>query len=413
MLVTALHSDWPPLRWWRARSELFRDAVGAAVFAGVGFLPFLANSGVALGELPHRQGGAPALVLALAQVLPLAVRRRWPAVCFAVTGTAFAVYQCLGYPNSFTSVGFILALYASGAYQRRLRAGLVVTGTAAYVILAVVLAVLRSPERAVDYVTFYLVLACCWGAGAAIRARQLLEAQRRRQDAEQAVAAERARIARELHDVVTHHVTAMVVQADAAQYLPAGARERVTGELGEISATGRRALSDLRYMLNLLDTARPDEQPTFAAGQLPDLVEQARQAGQPVDFAAEGAPVPLSDAAELSAYRVVQESLTNALKHAAGRRTVVRVGYDSGGLDIDVTTDGPVIAAFTAGRGLTGLRMRVGQCGGSLEAGGNPGGGFRVHARVPALAASTGPASTGPANTGPGRAPGSLERAGA
>lgn len=393
MLVTAFHSDWAPLRWWRSRSELFRDIIGAAAFAIVAFLPFLANSGVALGELPHRQGGALALVLALAQVLPLAVRRRWPAVCFALVSTGFAVYQCLGYPNSFTSVGFILALYASGAYQRRFRRELVVVGTVAYIAVAIVLATRHSPERAIDYVTFYLVLACCWGAGAVLRARQLIEAERRRQDAEQAVAAERARIARELHDVVTHHVTAMVVQADAAQFLPEFARERVAGELSEIAATGRRALTELRYMLNLLDTARPDEQPTFAAGQLPDLVEQARQAGQPVDFAAEGSPVPFTDAAELSAYRVVQESLTNALKHAPGQRTAVRISYDDDGVEIDVTTDGPLLVAFTAGRGLTGLRERVAQCGGSLAAGPNPGGGFRVHARVPARMPTRGPAN--------------------
>ena len=393
MLVTALRSDRAPLRWWRSRGELFRDIIGAAAFTGVAFLPFLADSGVALGELPHRHAGALALVLAFAQVLPLAVRRRWPAACLAVVGTGFAVYQCLGYPSWFGSVGFIVALYASGAYQRRFRRGLAAIGTAAYVALAVVLAVEHSPERAVDYVTFYLVLACCWGAGAVIRARQLGEAEHGRHATGQAVASERARIARELHDVVTHHVTAMVVQADAAQFLPPGAHERVVGELGEVSATGRRALTELRYMLNLLDTTRPDERATFTPGRLRDLVDQTRQAGQPVSLEEEGSPVPLSDAAELSAYRVVQESLTNALKHAAGNPTVVRVSCDASGVDIDVTTDGPVIPAFTAGRGLTGLRERVGQCGGSLDAGAKPGGGFRVHARVPALAGRPVPAS--------------------
>jgi signal transduction histidine kinase len=349
----------------------------------VALLPFLADSGVELGELPHRHGGAVAGILALAQVLPLAGRRRWPAACLAVVGTAFGIYQGLGYPGSFTTVGLILALYAAGAYQRRFRRGLAAAATAAYLGLTILLAVLHSPERAVDYVTFYLVMACCWGAGAVIRARQLGESARRRHEAERAVAAERARIARELHDVVTHHVTAMVVQADAAQFLPAGGPRRLVGELGEISATGRRALTELRYLLNLLDTARPDEQPTFAAGQLRDLVEQTRQAGQPVDFREEGTPVPLTGAASLSAYRVVQESLTNALKHAPGRTTVVGVTYAAGGLDIDVTTGGPVIAGYTAGRGLTGLRERVAASGGSLTAGANPDGGFRVHAWVP------------------------------
>lgn len=378
------------LGWWRSLSTLLRDVIGTAVFAVVAFLPLLAAEGTEFGELPARHGGSLATVLALAQVVPLAVRRRWPAACLAIVGAGFAAYQCLGYPASFTSLGLPLALYAAGAYQPRFRRGLAAGATAAYVATAIALAALHSAERFADYVTFYLALACVWGAGALLRARQLREKELRRRDAEQAVAAERARIARELHDVVTHHVTAMVVQADAAQFLPYVDQDRVNGELGEISTTGRRALTELRYLLNLLDTARPDEQPTFAAGRLRDLIEQTRRAGQPVELVEEGKTVPLTDAAELSAYRVVQESLTNALKHAPGRRTVVRVSYHSAGLDIDVTTDGPAIPAggFTAGRGLTGLQERVGQCGGELKADGNPGGGFRVRARVPASSAA-------------------------
>jgi signal transduction histidine kinase len=419
-------------RWWRSRGVLLRDVIGTAAFAVVAFLPLFTLEGVVFGEVPAtRPWGPLAVVLGLAQVLPLAGRRRWPAACLAIAGAGFAAYQCLGYPGSFTSEGLPLALYAAGAHQPRSRGRLAAAATAAYVATCIALASLHSAERFVDYVTFYLALASIWAAGALIRARQLGEAEHRRRDAEQAVAAERARIARELHDVVTHHVTAMVVRADAAQYLPADQQGRVTdqqgrvtdqqgrvtdqqgrvtGELNEISATGRRALTELRYLLNLLDTARPDEQPTFAAGRLRDLVDQTRQAGQPVELTEEGETVSLTDAAELSAYRVVQESLTNALKHAPGRRTVVRVSYDPEGLDIDVTTDGPVIpdGGFTAGRGLTGLRERVGQCGGELRAGGNPGGGFRVRARVPARqaadrAAKTGWARTDKAGTGKAR----------
>jgi hypothetical protein len=142
-----------------------------------------------------------------------------------------------------------------------------------------------------------------------VRSRQLGEAARRRLETAQAVTSERTRIARELHDVITHHVTAMVMRAGAAQYLPAG---DVGGELGEIASTGRQALADLRSMLNLLDTAGADEQPTFAAGRLRDLVEATRQAGQPVSLIETGVAVELDGAAALAAYRVVQESLTNA-----------------------------------------------------------------------------------------------------
>jgi signal transduction histidine kinase len=400
VLVTASAGAQDALRRWRSLSTLLRDAIGAAVFTVVAFLPFLAANGVVLGELPARPGSPLATGLALAQVLPLAVRRRWPAACLAVVGVSFAAYQCLGYPGSFTSEGLLLALYAAGAHERRRRPGLAAAATVAYVATASALAALHSAERPFDYVAFYLVLACCWGAGTLVRARQRGEAERRRHNAEQAVAAERARIARELHDVVTHHVTAMVVRADAAQYLPPGEPGRVTSELGEISGTGRQALTELRHLLNLLDTARPDGQPAFTTGRLHDLVDQIRRAGQPVELVEEGQMMPLTDAAELSAYRVVQESLTNALKHAPGRRTVVRVSYGGTGLDIDVTTDGPVIAdgGFTAGRGLTGLRERVGQCGGELRAGGRPDGGFQVRARVPAGVATAGTARPEPAS---------------
>jgi signal transduction histidine kinase len=389
LVETASERAGSPLRWWRSRSMLFRDAIGAAALAVVGMLPQLASIGISFGELPLRHGGTMAVVLALAQTLPLAVRRRWPAWCLGVIGIAFAAYQCLGYPITFAGEGFPLALYAAGAHEQRYRRRLVVAASAAYLVVVVVLARLHSAETAFDYVTFSILLMSCWGAGAIVRARQLAEAARRRHAAEQAVAVERARIARELHDVVTHHVTAMVVQADAAQYLLAGedGPRRVAGELGEISGAGRRALTELRYLLGLLEAAQASHaEPSFRAGRLRDLVEQTRQTGQPVELVEEGEPVPMADAAELAAYRVVQEALTNALKHAPGRRTLVRVCHDSGGVGIDVTTDGPVIAdgGFTPGRGLTGLRTRVGGCGGELEAGASPGGGFRVRARVPA-----------------------------
>ncbi len=364
---------------------LLRDSIGAVAFTAVALQPALAHNGVTLGELPPRPGGALAAVLALAQTLPLAVRRSWPGACLAVVGIAFAIYQCLGYPGSFTSTGLILALYAAGAHERRFRRGLAAAASAAYVGLAIMLAALRSPERPVDYVTFYLVLACCWAAGSLVRARQLTEAERRRRAAADAVAAERARIARELHDVVTHHVTAMVVQAGAAQVLLPSQPERAAGQLGDIGTTGRRALAELRYLLGLLD-AGPAVDLALAAGRLRDLVDQARRTGQPVELVEEGEPVPLADAAGLAAYRVVQEALTNALKHAPGRRAMVRVSYDPGGVTIDVTTDGPILAdgAFATGRGLAGLRDRVGMCGGELAAGGSPGGGFRVRAWIPA-----------------------------
>jgi hypothetical protein len=160
-----------PLRWWRARGVLAQDAVFAAAFTVLGLLPPLAANGVLLGELPVHRAGPLAVTLALAQCLPLAIRRRWPALCLAIVACAFAAYQLLGYPPSFSSEGLLLALYAAGAHEATFRRELAAGATASYVVLAIALEGLGSPERPVDYVVFYLALSACWGAGAFIRAR--------------------------------------------------------------------------------------------------------------------------------------------------------------------------------------------------------------------------------------------------
>ena len=144
----------------------------AAAFTVLAFLPALAASGVLLGELPERRAGPLAVLLALAQCLPLVIRRRWPALCLGVVACAFAAYQLLGYPSSFSSEGLLLALYGAGAHEASFRRELAVGATASYVVLAIALTGLGSPERPVDYVLFYLALTACWGAGAFVRARQ-------------------------------------------------------------------------------------------------------------------------------------------------------------------------------------------------------------------------------------------------
>ena len=364
-----------------------QDALFAAAFTVLGFLPPLAASGVLLGELPVHRAGPLAAALALAQCLPLAIRRRLPALCLAIVACAFAAYQLLAYPPSFSSVGLLLALYAAGAHEATFRRKLALGATASYVVLAIALEDLGSAERPVDYVAFYLALAACWGAGALIRGRQAREGERRRRAAAQATADERTRIARELHDVVTQHVTGMVVQADAGQFLLTGPPDLLASGLTEISATGRRALGELRYLQGVLDTPDGEGEPAAppSGERLRDLVEQARRAGQPADLIEKGEPEAITASAEFAAYRVVQEALTNAVKHAPGRPTLVVVRHGDG-ISIEVTTEGPAIAdgSFVPGRGLSGLRERVHGCGGDLEIGGQPGGGFRVYAQLPA-----------------------------
>ncbi|WP_346275515.1 histidine kinase [Pseudonocardia sp.] len=357
------------------------DTALAVTLVVLSFVPGAAHQGVDLAELPDRPLDASGLLLLLAQSLPLVVRRRWPAVCLTVVCGAFAAFQLLRYPTASASIGLPVALYSAGAHLRGGRIAAPVVAMAAYVAFAVALHAVGSPERFMDYVTFALVLVVCWAAGAWVRARDASVAEQQRRAEDAVVAAERARIARELHDVVTHHVTAMVVQADAAQFLKP---DRVTSSLSAISETGRRALTDLRYLLGALDgTGNSVLEP--ATGELSELVARSRAAGQPVELVEQGRPRLMASATEVAAYRVVQEALTNALKHAAGERTVVRVNHGDEWMDLEVTTDGPSGPGLGrgSGRGLVGLRERVSVVGGDLRAGTGSDGGFTVWARIP------------------------------
>ena len=390
--------------WWRSRDQLLQDGILAAALASVSFTPALAANGVALGELAqHRLDGA-GMALAVAQALPLVVRRRWPTLCLAAVSVAFGLFQLAGYVSTFASCGLFIALYSAGAHTARHRRGLAWSATAGYAALAIALALRDAPERPVDWFTFYFLLAACWGAGGWVRARAAAEAAHRDQSVELAKAAERARIARELHDVVTHHVTAMVVQADATQFVLETAPDRAADGLGAISGTGRQALAELRHLLGVLESAdggggeQPGAQPSGqgrvpVTGSLSDLVAQISSTGHPAELIEKGQPEPMATGTQLAVYRVVQESLTNAMKHAPGRRTVAEVDYGDGEIRIEVSNDGPVLAAgsFTAGRGLTGLRERVSRCGGEVQAAARPAGGFSVRARMPRIPAQAEP----------------------
>jgi signal transduction histidine kinase len=366
---------------WRRLDLVVRDLPLALLFLAAAFLPALQNHGTELGGVPSRPLDVPAIGVLLLETLPLAGRRRWPALCLALVSVGFALDQLRGY-HSAASTALAVALVSAGAHLDRRRRTTAVQFSAAYVLLAVALFRLGS-EPAIEYVTFYLVLAFAWGIGAWLRSTRAAEAERRRRVAEDTLAAERTRIARELHDVVTHHVTAMVVQAEAARYLTA-APERLAETLTAITGTGRRAITDLRHLLDLLN---PDHgtQAAPPPGGLRPLVDHARQAGQPVEFTEEGTPAESAGSADLVAYRVVQEALTNALKHAHGSRTEVRVHHGEREIEVEVSTAGSGSRSGSpggSGRGLTGLRERVGVLGGDFSADAD-GAGFVVRARIP------------------------------
>ncbi|MDP5312876.1 sensor histidine kinase [Streptomyces poriferorum] len=216
-----------------------------------------------------------------------------------------------------------------------------------------------------------------------------------------AVAAERARIARELHDVVAHNVSVMVVQADGAAYVMAAAPDQARQALETISSTGRQALAEMRRLLGVLRTGDAPETGEYVpqpdVEQIEDLIEKVRAAGLAVDFRVEGTPRSLPSGVELTAYRIVQEALTNTRKHGGPNAGAsVRLVYFDDGLGLLVEDDGRGAAhelyedggADGAGHGMIGMRERVGMVGGTLDAGPRPGGGFRISALLPLKAAN-------------------------
>jgi signal transduction histidine kinase len=260
-------------------------------------------------------------------------------------------------------------------------------------------------EQAVQALFLTVPFVLAWVIGDSLRTRRAYYAQleeraerlqrEREAQSKAAVAAERARIARELHDVVAHNVSVMVVQADGAAYVLDGSPDLAKQALGAISQTGRLALAEMRRLLGLLresDDSGGEYVPQPGVDQLGDLIEQVRGAGLPVDFAVAGAVHPLSSGVELTAYRIVQEALTNTRKHGGpAAHATVRLTYGEHKLGMlieddgrgAVDTGGEEGGADGLGQGLIGMRERVSMVGGTLHTGPRPGGGFRIRAELP------------------------------
>jgi len=369
---------------WHRLDVAVRDLPLGLLLLAASLLPAFSSNGTQLGGVPTRPVDALGVVAVALECFPLAVRRRWPAVCLLLVSLGFAVDQIGGY-HSVATIALPVALLSAGAHLERGRRATALLFSAAYAGLVIALLRVGAGEPVGEFASFYLALALLWGAGSWLRSTRAAEAELRRRVAEDTRAAERARIARELHDVVTHHVTAMVVQAEAARYLTA-APDRLDRTLTAVTDTGRRAISDLRHLLELLDPGHGTEAGTPTVGELVGLVERTRRAGQPVEFTEEGTPAESSGSAELVVYRVVQEALTNALKHAPRSRTSVRVRHGERDIVVEVGTEGsgPRAGSPTgSGRGLAGLRERVDVLGGDFSADPGRGGGFVVRARIP------------------------------
>ena len=207
-------------------------------------------------------------------------------------------------------------------------------------------------------------------------------ARRMEEEARQAVEEERGRITRELHDVLAHSVSVMTVQASAVRRLLKPEQEALL----TVEETGRQALAEMRRLLGIMRTEseRPALAPQPGLGTLPQLVEQVRQSGLPVELTVEGTPVKLPAGVDLSAYRIVQEALTNTLRHAGPAHAWVAVRYEGEDVEIEVANDGTSDGVNDGGgHGLVGMRERAALCGGELRSGPRPGGGFKISARLP------------------------------
>jgi signal transduction histidine kinase len=333
----------------------------------------------------------------LAIVLPLLARRRFPFGAPAALGVAAALSSFVDKTVvPFDGVTFLVgcaALFLVGSLRDRSQA---VAGLAvAEGVLAVVIH--NAPGSGVGNfivgsIIFTIVWAIAFGVGRkSVEADEAKEravrAEREREErARTAVAEERARIARELHDVVGHSVSVMTVQASGVRRLLRPDQQREREALLIVERTGREALAEMRRMVGVL--RRPEEGPTLAPQpsleHLEKLVEHAREAGLPVELRVEGEAVQLPVGVDLTAYRLVQEGLTNAVKHAQATQAEVLVHYSDGQIEIVVSDDGRGIGSDDGGgHGLVGMRERVSVYGGELDAGPRAGGGYRLRARLP------------------------------
>jgi signal transduction histidine kinase len=370
------------VRRWRSWDVVVRDSP-AAILLLLLCLPAFATSGNQLGDLPTRPLDGWGLVAVLLECLPMATRRRWPVASIVVTALGFGIDQALSY-HTVGGTPLLLGLVSAGIHVDRRRWPLVASLTLGFVGLAGLLNGQGVPVPFVEFLVSYLLLATAWTIGSRIRSTRVLKGERQQHNAESIRIAERTRIARELHDIVTHHVTAMVYQAEAARYLTADPA-RLDQTLGAVTGTGRQAISDLRHLLDVLNPDHDTSRPEPTVGALDTLVEQARNAGQPVEFVEEGTPTAVAGSGEFVTYRVVQEALTNALKYAHGRPTAVQVSYGEKRIAVRVRTSGaaPTAGLGGSGRGLSGLRDRVEILGGTCDARSHEEG-FVVEAEIPA-----------------------------
>jgi signal transduction histidine kinase len=334
------------------------------------------------------------LVLAVLTAAPLALRRRYPLAAFwAVLILSQILHFSRGFDPTFTLVACVIAAYSATVYSPYRMAALI--SALAGVAVIVIFHKYDLPDNRPSLPTLLLLIPIVL----AVNAFHTWQQRAKALESEKVVATiaavegERSRIARELHDVITHNVSMMVVQAGAARKVMDGDPRQAREALLAVESGGRLAMTELRHAMGLLTMngdrsaqAADELTPQPGLDAVPNLVARVRDTGVPVELATAGVPRPLPQGKDLAAYRVVQEALTNTVKHAVGAHVRISLEYVSDGVHIEVTDTGGVSAGSVGtgnSRGLIGLQGRLAVYHGTLQAGRTPDGGYRVHAVIP------------------------------
>ncbi|MEU7059261.1 histidine kinase [Streptomyces sp. NPDC046197] len=371
----------------RLRTRLSPPAVDALFAAAV----FLAQTGVEHRRL--RELMWPVLLFTGLLALPLVWRRRAPLTAFLAMSAVALVQWCADVRIP-ADVSLLIALYTVAAYAPRRRTWLAIGVLEGGIVLA---SARWAPEGrgAESFVALSAMAVAAAVIGMNMRSRRAHMAfleeravrleRERDQQAQLAVAGERSRIAREMHDIVTHNLSVMVALADGAVFAQERSPDRATAAMRQVSTTGRQAITDMRRFLGVLRADEPDalRHPMPGIAQLEPLADQVRAAGLPTRLRIAGDPAGVPVPAQLTVYRLVQEALTNTLKHTPpGTRADVRVRCDPQRITVHVTDDGPAVKVPVAsgGQGLHGMRERAAAYGGEFEAGPRPDGGWHVRA---------------------------------
>ncbi|MER0447429.1 sensor histidine kinase [Streptomyces sp. Edi4] len=388
-----------------------RHPTGVDTFWAVILFGFSCLQIVAAAESTRQAAAAIQIALAAGMATAVALRRRVPERMLLLVIALGVGQLALNVPPQVQDFAMLVIVYTVASAGRRWASRVALVAT----LCAAPLAHVRwmqtgdansGPEKVFFVIIMTVPFVLAWVLGDSMRTRKAYFAQleerasrlerEREAQAKVAVAAERARIARELHDVVAHNVSVMVVQADGAAYVMDTSPDQARTALETISMTGRQALAEMRRLLGVLRTGEHEEAGEYVpqpdVRQIEDLVETVRGAGLTVDFKVEGTPRALPSGVELTAYRIVQEALTNTRKHGGpDAGASVRLVYFDDGLGLLVEDDGRGAAhemyedggADGQGHGLIGMRERIGMVGGTLDAGPRPGGGFRISALLP------------------------------